>query len=409
MPTCAAQELGDRARPAEQQDDREPDDEGRGDDRQHGQHAQRRLARKPVRVTISAKARPSSVVPAPVSSASSSVFQATPQRPPPERQPRLQILRVEELGEEQRRARGRRHCPASALVEDGQRRIEDEGRDQRRRPARCCRRRSTSPLTAPARGEPLGQEEQERGGGQQRAPAHAELAHRPVARAAPAASPNWMPRRPMPKPCASHQARPPSAGRDQDPGGPRLGGAAAQRQRAAAPGTGRCGSSQGLPCHRPWNSAGRVVIVPRPAVRSARPGRGCPRRRRTRAAAANPTQPTASQKQERPARIADPAAGARVPLPASVRQRVDLVLPLLQQPRALVGRAVLGEVVVDQLDRRRTRAPRAAASRPCSTAPGRPWRPWPGSGRRRAAPSRRTSWPLSRLRAPLMMLIEPIS
>ncbi len=39
-------ELGDRARAAEQQDDREPDDEGRGDDRQHGQHPQQALGAK---------------------------------------------------------------------------------------------------------------------------------------------------------------------------------------------------------------------------------------------------------------------------------------------------------------------------------------------------------------------------
>ena len=52
------------------------------------------LKRKPVRVAISAKARPSAVVPAPQHSARNSVFQATPQRPPPDRQRRLQIFAV---------------------------------------------------------------------------------------------------------------------------------------------------------------------------------------------------------------------------------------------------------------------------------------------------------------------------
>ena len=50
------------------------------------------LKRKPVRVAISAKARPSTVVPAPQHSARNSVFHATPQRPPPDRQRRLQIF-----------------------------------------------------------------------------------------------------------------------------------------------------------------------------------------------------------------------------------------------------------------------------------------------------------------------------
>ena len=44
------------------------------------------LRRKPVRVAISAKARPSTVEPTPTSTARNSVFQATPQRRPPARQ-----------------------------------------------------------------------------------------------------------------------------------------------------------------------------------------------------------------------------------------------------------------------------------------------------------------------------------
>ena len=46
--------------------------------------------RKPVRVTISAKTRPSRVVTTPTSTARKSEFQATPQRGPPDRQPRPQ-------------------------------------------------------------------------------------------------------------------------------------------------------------------------------------------------------------------------------------------------------------------------------------------------------------------------------
>jgi len=53
------------------------------------------LKAKEVRVTISAKARPSAVVPAPQPSARNSVFHATPQRPPPDRQRRLQIFSVD--------------------------------------------------------------------------------------------------------------------------------------------------------------------------------------------------------------------------------------------------------------------------------------------------------------------------
>ena len=53
----------------------------------------------------------------------------------------------------------------------------------------------------------------------------------------------------------------------------------------------------------------------------------------------------------------------------------DLVVPLLQQALALVARAVLLEVVVDQLDRRQVGRLAARRSRPCSTAAGRTSRP----------------------------------
>ena len=49
---------------------------------------------KSVRVATNAKASPSAVEPAPQASARSSVFQATPQRCPPEKQPSPQILIV---------------------------------------------------------------------------------------------------------------------------------------------------------------------------------------------------------------------------------------------------------------------------------------------------------------------------
>ena len=50
------------------------------------------LKRKFVRATTNAKASPSAVVPAPQISARISVFQATPQRGPPLRQPRPQTF-----------------------------------------------------------------------------------------------------------------------------------------------------------------------------------------------------------------------------------------------------------------------------------------------------------------------------
>ena len=50
------------------------------------------LKAKEVRVTMRANASPRAVVPAPQASARKSVFQATPQRPPPVRQRRLQIF-----------------------------------------------------------------------------------------------------------------------------------------------------------------------------------------------------------------------------------------------------------------------------------------------------------------------------
>src|ERR1700694_1488527 len=55
------------------------------------------LKRKSVRVAINANARPSAVVPAPVKSASKSVFHATPQRRPSDKQPIPQTLAVSNL------------------------------------------------------------------------------------------------------------------------------------------------------------------------------------------------------------------------------------------------------------------------------------------------------------------------
>ena len=64
------------------------------------------LKRKPVRVTISAKARPSTVVPAPQHSARNSVFQATPQRPPPDEAAQAPDLLRGQPFDQQRRHEG---------------------------------------------------------------------------------------------------------------------------------------------------------------------------------------------------------------------------------------------------------------------------------------------------------------
>ena len=153
----------------------------------------------------------------------------------------------------------------------------------------------TSPLTMPAAGEALGQEEQERGGRQQRTPAHAELADLAVARAAPcsqseldAAQPD---REALEQP-ARRGRRLPAAIRTCRP----RGRCAAQAQRQEQRQEQSSGSSQGLPCHSALEQrrarsdrrqAQPSVSQARPKMPSSNPYQG----RR-----AKPTQPTTSQK-----------------------------------------------------------------------------------------------------------------
>ena len=70
------------------------------------------LKRMPVRVAISAKARPSAVVPTPTSTARNSVFQATPQRRFEVMQSSPQIEWSKNFAQRIRRARARRNCPS---------------------------------------------------------------------------------------------------------------------------------------------------------------------------------------------------------------------------------------------------------------------------------------------------------
>ena len=151
-----------------------PMTKGGRDDRQHGQRPQERLERKPVRVAISAKARPSSVGPAPTRTARNSVFQATPQRSRPSgsRGPRSA---VGESFATKRRARRRRPRSRNALEQHLQRsarrrrarRARPRGRSRRRR-----RRRRRPHRARPGRGE----RNRKAAAQQQRAVAHAELA-----------------------------------------------------------------------------------------------------------------------------------------------------------------------------------------------------------------------------------------
>ena len=133
-----------------------------------------RLARKSVRVAISAKARPSSVVPAPTRTASSSEFQATPQLTRLCRQASPQILAVEQLGEE---ARGRERAGVvlQRADQDLGDREEDEGGDQRDDQADRADHEHVA-VDRAARRDPAGQQEQEGRADQQPAVAHAELA-----------------------------------------------------------------------------------------------------------------------------------------------------------------------------------------------------------------------------------------
>ena len=140
---------------------------------------------------------------------------------------------------------------------------------------------------------------------------------------------------PMAKPCAKRIQK---AGRPERPAArarARCGRArarAARRRRAAAR---RLGSSQVRPCRSACSSAGALSLAGEVAQ---------PRRRQHRRV----------QRVPRHAQEADGADGEpereRVAVEAHRARRVDFLLPALEQALALGGRAVLGDVVVDDLD-----------------------------------------------------------
>ena len=151
------------------------------------------LKRKPVRVAISAKARPSAVVPTPTSTARNSVFQATPQRrlareavEPPDRA-------VEELRRGTRRARS---APALSCEGAGQDRGDREEHEDRRSARRRCR--STQTTKASPRHQPRAQARGRAASGrraavERRAEAHAGLASAPARRTASASQASVQP------------------------------------------------------------------------------------------------------------------------------------------------------------------------------------------------------------------------
>ena len=112
-----------------------------------------------------------------------------------------------------------------------------------------------SPLASAARGQPLGKEKQKGGGGNQRSPAHAELAYLHVAQQG---------LQPAELDAAQADAealhQPPERARQAPPrSGSSTCSASLPPRRRARSGRARnkaCGSSQGLSCHRPWNRPG---------------------------------------------------------------------------------------------------------------------------------------------------------
>ncbi len=77
---------------------------------------------------------------------------------------------------------------------------------------------------------------------------------------------------------------------------------------------------------------------------------------------------------------------------ASARQRVDVFLPARDQAAALGAGAVLGVVVVDELDLLEVGHARVDRACPCSTAAGTAWPRRRTAAPAASAPIRRTSW-----------------
>ena len=228
--------------------------------------------------------------------------------------------------------RARARCESS----DQQR---DQRRARRRRPCPTCRV-SSSPNSAV---EPVG---------------------RPAAQADGEALRDEQDR-PMPRPSSSERAAPVAR---------RPAGARSPRRRPApaapAPATsGRCASIWPAP---------RGVVLRRP--QAGEPGAQSRSRpaARTTAAGKQPAPPT--RLAGRPA-LRSGAARHH----SGLGQRADLLVPAREQALALGRLAVLREVVVDQLDVGELRRLAAAAVSPCSTAPGTAW------PRRRASARRAVS------------------
>ncbi len=223
-----------------------------------------RLAGKSLRVAIRAKASPSSVVPAPTRTASSSEFHATPQLTRLCRQASPQILRSEQLGQE---ARGS-ELAGVVLRRAGQdlgHRKEDEDRDQRDDQADRADHEHIAIDRAPRR-DPPGQKEQEGRADQEPAIAHAELAV--VERPEQALEQLELPAADADRePLQEDIAEPGEPGRDQDPARKRDRSGAGRRSRAAPAAAAR--AAPATTCHTaPAGTQGRS---PRPAVAALQP------------------------------------------------------------------------------------------------------------------------------------------
>ena len=132
-----------------------------------------RFQRNRERVTMSAKASPRAVQPSAQSSASTSVFHATPQRVAPRTQPTPQILRGREARDEsggRERAVGILHC----LQQDHAHGIEGEHRDERDHRHHAARDERLA-LEVAAPGKPLREQHRERAAHEACAEAHSEL------------------------------------------------------------------------------------------------------------------------------------------------------------------------------------------------------------------------------------------
>src|SRR5919106_1267401 len=322
-----------------------------------------RFARKSVRVAISAKARPRRVVPAPTRVARDSEVPATPHPTLPCRQPSPQILSSNSLA----RNTGGANLPSlswSALA-----RIWVTGKKMNAATSAMISpiepTTNTSPLIAPLAAMPRGQQKQEGGADQQAAVTHAELAV--VERAE-----QGLQGRELPAADADGKTLQEDVAEAGKPGGDQEGSErgvgpapADQRERREQ----RQGDRREPPLaeeQRLQQGRRRIVIqriileqprerpetavdaVPRqdhvPDPADHEPQDDCP------IEAHLPLTPTSRRKRPHPSVVTPDTMPACRPWRSSAGQRVHLVVPLLEQARALVRAAVLLEVVVDELD-----------------------------------------------------------